>query len=230
MAGENYLIISDLQIPFENQNALKFCIYLKKHFKIPDSNVFNVGDEVDELHGGMYPKDPDGHHTATSEIKLARERFREWSVYFPKKKLAVSNHGMRWAKKAALAEIPSQMIRAYQEVLEAPPGWQWADQWMVKASKKPFIVKHGLDCSGKTPYRNAAEIGTTSVAFGHLHSTAGLCHVKTNDKNIWAMNVGCLIDPEAYAFHYEKNNKFHPNLGAGVVLDGGMIPIWLPLE
>lgn len=228
-AGENYLIISDLQIPFENEAALRFCLYLKKHFKIADENVYNVGDEVDQLHGGMYPKDPNGTHTPSSEIRVARERFQEWGSHFPLMKLAVSNHGMRWIKKASAAEIPSQMIRAYQEVLDSPPGWRWQDKWRVEASKKPFLIKHGLDCSGKTPYRGAAEIGTTSVAFGHLHSSAGLCHVKTNDKDIWAMNVGCLIDPEAYAFKYEKENKFKPNLGAGLVLDGGKFPIWVPL-
>ncbi len=228
MAG-NALIISDLQMPYENAKALAFCTYLKRHFSVADDDVYNVGDEADELHGGNYPKDPDGDHTANSEIKATRAKFQEWAAVFPVMKLAVSNHGMRWAKKASLAEIPSQMIQAYQKVLNAPEGWRWQDSWTVKGTKQDFLVKHGLDCGGKTPYRNAAEIGALSVAFGHLHSTAGLCHVKTNDKNIWAMNVGCLIDPESYAFKYEKYNKFKPNLGCGVVLDGGRLPIWIPL-
>ena len=40
-SGENYLIISDLQIPFENKQALDFVKYLKKHYKIKDENARN---------------------------------------------------------------------------------------------------------------------------------------------------------------------------------------------
>jgi hypothetical protein len=52
-----FLVIPDLQIPFENQNALAFCKYLKRHYQVPDCNVLNVGDETDSYHGGSWPKD-----------------------------------------------------------------------------------------------------------------------------------------------------------------------------
>lgn len=223
-------MISDLQIPFEAEKALEFCLYVKRHFQVPDENVYNVGDEADELHGGMYPKDPDGHHTPNSEIAATRDKFQEWGAKLPDIKFAISNHGMRWAKKAAAAEIPSQMLRAYQDVLHAPPGWKWQYTWIVKAERQPFLVKHGLDCSGQTPYRGSANISAISNVFGHLHSSAGLCHVKTVDKNIWSMNVGCLIDVDAYAFKYGKDQKFKPNLGVGVILNGGRMPLWVPYD
>lgn len=228
--SDNYLCLPDTQLPFEAEHALKFCIYLKKHFKIPDENILHVGDECDMLHGGNYPKDPDGHYSPTSEIKAAKEKLRAWIKAFPAMRIAISNHGMRWAKKASLAEIPSQMIRAYQDILELPDTWKYQYQWLIKGSKKDFILKHGLDLSGKTPYRTAAEVGTISTVFGHLHSSAGICHVKTNEKNIWAMNVGCLIDVESYAFKYERDHRFKPTLGAGVILNGGTTPIWIPYE
>jgi hypothetical protein len=69
-----------------------------------------------------------------------------------------------------------------------------------------------------------------SRVFGHLHSSAGIAHVNTPYKNMWAMNVGCLIDTAAYAFEYGKWGKFMPNLGAGIIAGAGRIPMWIPLE
>lgn len=224
---QRWLILSDMQWPFEAKNSLEFCLYVQKHFKIPIENILCVGDEVDELHGGMYPKDPDGHHTANSEITACQQRFEEWGKYFPYMRLAISNHGMRWAKKAAAAEIPSQMLRTYQEVMHAPPGWKWADSWRIDA-KHPFMMFHGMHLGGKTPYRQSAEIASISTVFGHLHSSAGVCWVNTHEKSVWSMNCGSLIDVEAYAFKYGKDAKFKPCLGVGVVLDDGLWPIFVP--
>jgi hypothetical protein len=63
MSAGNYLIISDLQIPFEHNDALKFCFHLKHHYKIPDENILNVGDELDQYWGGLWDKSPEAAHT-----------------------------------------------------------------------------------------------------------------------------------------------------------------------
>lgn len=228
MSQSTYLCLSDLQLPWENEKALAFCLYLKNHFKIPKENIYCVGDEVDGLHGSAYPKDPDATHTPNQELKEAREKIQEWAAVFPQMKIAISNHGLRWMKKASGAEIPSQLMRSYKEIIGAPDGWQWKYSW-TENCKHPFLVKHGLDLSGKTPYRKSAELSPISTIFGHLHSSAGIAYVKTNEKNIWSMNVGCLIDPESFAFKYERDHTFKPCLGAGVVFDGGRIPMWYPL-
>lgn len=224
-----YLIISDTQIPFEAPKALEFCAYLAKHYRIPEHNILNVGDETDQFHGSLYPKDGDFDHTPNSEIAEARYKLEKWFTTFPYMRLAISNHMLRWVKKAAASGFPSQLIRSYQELYRMPPGWVWADSWTIK-TKHPFDIVHGMSFSGKTPYRGAAEKAMRSVAFGHLHSSAGMCRVKTNDKNIWAMNTGCLIDVPRYAFKYEKNNEFKPTLGAAVVFNKGSTPQWFPYE
>jgi hypothetical protein len=222
-------VISDLQIPFEASKALSFCVHIKRHFKIPDANVLNVGDEVDQLHGGQYPKDPNGTHTADSEIRTARDKLREWAMYFPQMKLAISNHGMRWIKKAAAAEIPSQMMRAYQEVLDLPKRWVWQEQWVFK-TKHPFRMIHGMGYSGMNGHRTAALDGGISTVIGHLHSHAGISYITTSHQKIWGMNSGCLIDASAYAFSYGKDSRFKPCLGAAVILDSGKTPVWIPYE
>lgn len=226
-AGENYLVISDLQIPFEAEKALDFCLQIKRDFKINDKNVLCVGDEVDQYFGSLYAKDPDARHTATSEINDTIKVVREWGKAFPDMLIAESNHGQRWAKKAAAAEIPSIMMRKYQEIIQAPPGWKWRRSWLIDASKQKFLLTHGMGYSGMYAHRQMALNNGISTVHGHL-THAGISHIKTEHQEIWGMCVAALIDVEAYAFHYGKDHKFKPSLGAGVVLDGGRTPIWLP--
>jgi hypothetical protein len=226
---DRFLFISDLQIPFEAINALPFVKAVAKEFKIPQHHIYNVGDEVDQYWGGLWDKDPNAHHTVMSEIEDSLKRLKLWYKAFPDMKLATSNHGQRWAKRAAKAGIPSAMMRRYQELLESPPGWVWRDHWTIK-TYRPIHMFHGCGYGGMYAYRQAAVDKGMNTVFGHLHSNAGIAPVVTDNTERWGMNVGCLIDPKAYAFHYGKDTKFKPWLGVGVVVDGGMTPILVPYE
>lgn len=227
--GDRFLFISDLQIPFEARDALAFCKAVAKEFKITEGNVYCVGDEVDQYWGGLWDKDPDAHHTVMSEIQQTLERMREWYKAFPIMHLATSNHGQRWAKRASKAGIPSVMLKAYQTLLEAPPTWHWRDSWTVK-TKRPIHMFHGCGYGGMYAFRQAAIDKGMNTVFGHLHSNAGISHVVTDNAERWGMNVGCLINPKAYAFHYGKDSKYKPWLGVGVVIDDGATPILVPYE
>lgn len=44
---------------------------------------------------------------------------------------------------------------------------------------------------------------------------------------MFAMNVGCLIDVEAYAMSYTRDNRSKPVLSAGVIVDG--VPHVIPM-
>lgn len=145
-------------------------------------------------------------------------------------KLAISNHGLRWVRKAIDAEIPSQVLRSYAEIIQSPPGWEWKQEWIVEGSKHRFRIIHGLGYSGARGHINAAIDGRISTAIGHLHSHGGVNHLNFlgSDGAIWAMNTGCLIDNHALAFAYGKENRYQPVLGCGVVVNGGRMPIFVP--
>lgn len=221
--GRNFLVISDLQIPFEHSSALRDAIRIKKYFNIPDSNVLCVGDEVDQYFGSLYKKDINANLTATQEINECKKIVREWGKAFPRMKLATSNHGLRWAKKATDAEIPSQLLISYRDMIGAPKGWVWKDEWIFD-TKHPFRMIHGMGYSGKDGARNALIDSGISTVMGHLHSHA--CVGEVNGK--WFFNVGCYIDVEAFAFAYGKYSRHKPCLGHGVILNDGSLPIRIP--
>ena len=115
------LFIPDLQIPFHHKRALDFVSYVKRHYKIRDENCFCLGDETDQYFGGMWKKDPNARHTANSEIEESVDELKRWYAVFPKMKLAISNHGTRWIRKASEAEIPSIVMKQYESIIQAPP-------------------------------------------------------------------------------------------------------------
>ncbi len=225
-----YLYVSDLQVPYEARHALRFCLAVQKEFNIPSENIYCVGDEVDQYFGSLYQKSVDGQYTAAQEIKASHQKLKAWYRAFPSMKIATSNHGMRWAKKASAAEIPSQMLKAYQEVLQAPKGWVWKDAWVINAGKARIKMIHGLGFSGVYAHRHAAIDHGMNIVMGHLHTNAGVSWVETAGKSCWGLATGCLIDVESYAFEYGKYNRNKPVLGVGVVIDGGTTPLFVPYE
>lgn len=227
--GGTYLVIPDLQIPFHNQKALDHCFYLKRHFKIDNDHILCVGDEVDQYFGSLYKKDPDARISAMGEIEASIEELNKWTIKFPEMKVAISNHGQRWAKRASEAEIPSQMLRSYQDILKIPKTWEYKREWHFERDKHHFRMIHGMGYSGMNGHRTAALDKGVSTIIGHLHSHAGIAYMEHGDKTVWGFNVGCLIDPEALAFQYGKDSRFQPCLGAGVIFGHGKSPVWFPL-
>lgn len=229
--SENYLVISDTQIPFHAGKALDFCKYLKKTFNVSDENVYHVGDELDQYFGSQWKRHPDMRHSAVTEIRDSIDELKRWYLAFPRCKVAISNHMLRWMNKAVESEIPSVLMRKYQEVIEAPKAWVWADEWLIKAEKMPFRVIHGLGYSGERGHIQASLDKSISTVIGHLHSFGGIAHVRMiNNVKIWAANAGCLIDTEAHAFHYGRYQRRQPTLGAVVVLNGGTMPVFVPYD
>jgi hypothetical protein len=177
----------------------------------------------------MYPKTPDASLTANQELALTVGKLQRWYDYFPKMKLATSNHGIRYMKKATASDIPSKILKSYREILEAPVGWQWKDVWEINAKHKITMI-HGMGYSGHLGHKNAAIDYGTNLVMGHLHSNAGIVKISTAGKRIWGCNAGCLIDVNAMAFDYGKYSRNKPVLTVCVVIDGGLTPMLIPYE
>lgn len=229
-----YLIIPDLQIPFEldndSGNALLFCKYLVRHYKIQKENIYCVGDETDQYNFSTFNKDPDGYYTPGKELQITKEKLKMWSSAFPRLKICTSNHGIRWQKRAMDAQLPRELLKSVQDVLDTPPGWEWKKKWKVSA-KHPFIVEHGDDWGGKTPHKTAALYNSCSTVMGHHHALAGIEFINTNGlDHCYGFVTGSLIDVDAYAFQYAKRASLKPLIGAGIIFNDGKVPVWIPIS
>lgn len=228
--AECYLVVPDLQAPFHAVGALEFCERVRREFSIPKDNVLLVGDEIDNFHGkGLdKPRDPDAEHTPRQELETGIDELKRWYAMYPNVRVAISNHGTRYERRAAEAEISSQWMRIYRDVIQAPEGWQWKDHWIINASKQPFLLEHGHEGKSSTEAK-VLENGYSTV---HGHFTKAQYMRVTNrlGRRLWGFCVGALIDFDTYAFKYAKKYPRRPDNGCGVILDGGNIPVWIPFD
>lgn len=201
---------------------------MQKEFKIPKTNIINVGDELDQYYASRFPKDPDAIISARGELKIARERLRDWYKAFPICRVALSNHGLRWLARAHDCYIPSEVLKPYKELIEAPSGWTWHDEIKIK-DDHPWRIIHGVGYSGVNGARNAAIDGRISTVIGHLHSFGGVTYINNGKNQMWGMNAGCLINSDEFAFKYSKHIRYKATLSVGVVLDNGKFPIVVPM-
>lgn len=216
------LVISDLHIPYHDDRALDF---LAKVYKMYDCDtVVCVGDEVD-FHGISFHKSNPDLNSAGHELREAVHHLKKLYKMFPKVKVCTSNHTALPFRRAFDIGLPKQLIRSYQEILEAPLGWEWEDEWIIDGVS--YIHGENLG-SSLSALKNAVTKRRIPTVMGHLHSEAGVYYSSTKHDLCFAMNVGCLIDIDSLAFEYGKKFALRPVLGCGVVLDG--VPFFIPMN
>lgn len=210
------LVVPDLQIPFEHIDALDFCKEIRDAMDI--DLTINIGDEVDFYSISDYIKSTKAMSWA-EEFDLAKERLQKWYKEFPKTKVCISNHTWRPYKKMENIGIPEVFARSIEDVLDAPPGWQWRHRWVIDGVN----YEHG-DSLPANPDR-AWRLRLQNTVVGHHHSKYSTTFYRGGDQRYFMAYAGCLIDESKYAFQYNKN----PNaqLGAMVVEHG--VPLMIPM-
>jgi hypothetical protein len=114
-------------------------------------------------------------------------------------------------------------MKSLNEVYEAPPGWHWAQRWIIDG----ICFEHGEHVSGPMACLRAAVMNRMPTVIGHQHTNAGVIYSGSIGDQIWGLNVGCGIDIEQYAFDYGKGLRNKPNLGCGIILYG--VPHFIPM-
>lgn len=218
--NDKILVIPDLQAPFQHKDALDFLSFIAD--EIQPTKVVSIGDEVDQHALSRYPHNPDGH-SAGREYELAQKFMQKLYERFPEASACYSNHTDRIFRRAFDAGIPRAYLRSIKEFMGAPDGWEWRQEWRIHDT----VYTHGDCTSGTQPHRLLAQSNLCSTVIGHHHSSAGIAFLANDNKVIFGMNVGCLVDPAAYAFHYTKYNRYKPILGCGAVING--TPMFFPM-
>lgn len=209
----NVLVIPDLQAPFHHRDALDFLSDQRRRWKA--TKIICIGDEVDFHAISMHDAEAEADGPV-QELKRAKLLLKQLYSLFPQVDVCISNHTDRPYRVAGKYGIPRDFLKSYKELLEAPKGWNWHNRIYVD----DVCYQHGEGYSGRNGAIQAAMSNRQSTVIGHLHSHGGvLWHANDNDI-IFGLNVGCLIDVDAYAFRYGKTFKDKPCLGCGIVIEG----------
>lgn len=214
------LVIPDMHHPFAHPDTVAFLKAVKERYK--PNKVVCLGDEVDMHAMSFHTHDPDGYGPG-KEHERALEALQPIYKMFPKVMVCISNHTARPFRRAVQFGIPKTFLREYKEFMEAPKGWEWANQWEIDN----ILYIHGEGYSGKNAALTAAQTNMQSTVIGHIHSFAGINYVANKRFLIFGLNAGCLINVDAYAFAYAKNARNKPIIGCAVVDKG--IPMFIPM-
>lgn len=214
MSFKRILVISDLHIPYEHKDTLKFLTAIKDKFK-PDK-VISVGDEVDGHAISFHNSDPDlfspGH-----ELEVSIARLQSYYKLFPRMDIVDSNHGSLVYRKQKFCGLPRNVFKDYRDVLEAPKTWTWHFDLTVKMSDgNELYVCHGKSANA---LKLSQSMGMCTVN-GHYHEQFNIQYWGSPAGLFWSMVVGCLIDDDSRAFEYNNTNLKRPIIGCGLILDG----------
>lgn len=215
------LVISDLHMPFEHPDTMAFLKAVKSKYS-PTCTIL-TGDEVDNHGISYHDKDPD-LHSAGRELELALKHLKPLYKLFPEADILHSNHGNLLDRKALSHGIPSVMLKSNKEILNAPDGWQWHFEILLR-------LPTGFDCyfhhsKGRNVLNNAQKMGCSFVQ-GHHHESFEIGYYSTPTGLHFGMTVGCLVDQKLAAFAFSKNNIKRFIIGVGVIIEG--IPRLIPM-
>ena len=218
-------VIGDLHTPFVHPNYLGFVRdTFKKHGV--GRKVF-VGDLFDHYSYSRFTKKPLAMNPK-QEKEMAKEQIIKYCEAFPKADVILGNHDTRYIERAEENGIDAELIKDFKDIYGLPKSWTIYDEYENPLIIDDVLYLHGSAYNGQNGARQAAQTEQMSVAMGHGHAFAGVWPIANRSKLIFGLNVGCGIDIGAYAFAYNRRDKYRPLLGCGIVFNSSYA-IWVPM-
>lgn len=220
--GKKILIIPDQHIPYHHPRMHRFLTNVKNNFK-PDE-VINMGDMEDNHAISFHDSDED-LFSAGEELKKTIEYIQtDLHSIFPRMHILDSNHGSLIYRKMKHHGIPIAYIRPLKEIYKTP-DWVWVPELILNTKLGPVYFTHGKTAA---PLKLALSMGMSSVQ-GHHHGAFRINWAKFADnRQVFDMITGCLIDPDSDAFAYGKNGIQKPVIGCAIIHATG-VPQLVPL-
>lgn len=214
MGHKSILVISDLHFPYSHKDTFKFLDAIKKKYK-PDKVVL-IGDEVDYHAISFHASDPD-LMSPGAELSAAIGDMKKLYRMFPEATVVDSNHGSLVYRKQKFHGLPRDVFKSYNEILEAPAKWKWCYDLTLKMNDgNEVYFHHGKTSSVGKLSKNVS----MSCVQGHYHSRFEIFYWANPTGLFFDMRIGCLIDDQSMAFHYNKTTLDRPIIGTGVIVDG----------
>lgn len=208
------LVISDQHFPYNHPDIIAFLRAIDRKYK-PDK-IVNVGDEIDGHSLSFHEKSPE-LMAPSDELQTAINRMKPLYELFPEMDLVESNHGSLVYRRGKFAGLPRHVFRKYGEILEAPIGWKWHNDLVVKMSDgNDVYICHGRSTD---VLKMTQQFGMSCIQ-GHYHESFEIRYWGNKRGLFWGMTVGCLIDDDSLAYAYNKLNLKRPIIGCGIVING----------
>lgn len=213
-------VLSDMHHPYAHPDLIPFLNAVKKKYK-PDK-IICIGDEADFHDASFHDSNPD-LDSAGVELDKAIISLKEVYKLFPDCTIVESNHGSMVLRKALAGKIPKKAIKSYNDILDAPKGWNWVFDIIIQTPLGPVYFCHGKT---GTPGRLASQYGMSCVQ-GHFHEKAQISYISTPEKLMFDAHTGCLADDKSLALGYNKINPKRPIVSLIVIING--IPQIVPM-
>ena len=218
---KRYVVLSDIQIPFQDDSALEVAYKLIKDVK-PDGVLLN-GDIVDCYSISDFDKDPYSQAALEAEIAGACMLMQQL-VKVPNKVWIGGNHEDRWRRVIWKQGSPYRsMFRSFQEAFQMDDyGFRWRPYGDYVLLGK-LMVTHGSMVSkhsGQTAKAHYDKYGR-SVLVGHTHRLGAYYH-RNMEGTYAAFENGCLcsLTPE-----YTQHPNWQQGFSVVEVGDGGLFHV-----
>ncbi|MGL6100260.1 MAG: metallophosphoesterase [Fusobacteriaceae bacterium] len=203
--GKKVLVIGDVHAPFNKDGYREFCQKMYKKHKC--NTVVFIGDIMDNHYSSFHDTDPDGM-SANEELQKAVKEISLFYKAFPEAYVTVGNHDKLGDRVAFKAGLSNRWIKTLGEMLNTP-NWKYVDSVTIG----DFMFNHG---TGRKASARCKE-DFVSVVQGHYHSESYVEHyVGSNGERKMAVQVGCGIERDEFAFAYGKHFKT-PHINVAII-------------
>jgi hypothetical protein len=142
----NFLVISDLHIPYHHPKAFDFLYKVYRAYKC--QYVLNVGDIVDNHSGSYHESEPDAYGPE-EEYELAKRYMQDLQDMFPVMTITPGNHCLIPQRKAKTVGLPSSMLSDFNRIYDLDDGWEWVDVFKFDSGKGvPHLIPMRLNKRG----------------------------------------------------------------------------------
>lgn len=223
------LHISDMHLPYEHKDMLKFLAAVKKKYK-PDI-IIQSGDFVDNHAISFHDKHPDNPNPGR-ELDMAIAKIKQVAKLFPKMYITVGNHDALPYRKVQKEGISSRMMKSYRDMYEAPDGWEFYDEVRLVMKNRGAKYYALPDVSFRHDFKSTLYKGPSNewmcCVQGDAHSRFGTVFGANPHAIHYHVYSGWLGQPGHPAFDYTKKFR-QTKFFLGVSIIEHPFPIQVPM-
>jgi hypothetical protein len=220
MKKQIVLVIGDLHSPAMHIDTVRFLKAIKKKFK--PNKVILTGDEINFESFSYHEHNPD-LPGAADELHQGINALKPIYKLFPVAQILESNHTSLVYRKQVSAGLPSAVMKGYREILQAPKGWTWHFDLILKTPQGPIYFHHGKSSSIEKLSKNMS----MHAIQGHYHSKFYVSYWANPNGLFFDANAGTFADHHHLAMAYAKNSI--PKGIHGVIVITNGVPQLIPM-